>query len=111
MTMIKTKQKPDGKLRRQQPSEVLTLAEAAGYLRVSEEAVLQLVREQCLPGRRIGDEWRFARTALRDWLCEGPSAKDRIMRLARAWKDDPHLEAIVREAYRRRRQIAGGDGE
>ena len=39
-------------------AEVLTLGEAAAYLRVSEEAVLKLVDEGTLPGQRIGDEWR-----------------------------------------------------
>jgi excisionase family DNA binding protein len=41
--------------------EVLTLAEAAAYLRFSEEDVVRLVHEQGLPGRRLDREWRFLR--------------------------------------------------
>src|SRR5262245_4096321 len=50
------------------PGDVLTLAEAAAYLRTSAEEVLRLAREQGLPGRRVGDDCRFLRAALQDWL-------------------------------------------
>src|SRR5437867_3705060 len=40
-------------------TEVLTLAEAAAYLRVSEADVVRLAQQQDLPGRLIGTEWRF----------------------------------------------------
>lgn len=39
--------------------EVLTLAEAAAYLRVPETEVVSLVHAQGLPGRRVAGEWRF----------------------------------------------------
>ena len=39
---------------------VLTPAQAAQLLQVDEDAVLALAEEGRLPGRRIGDEWRFA---------------------------------------------------
>ena len=51
--------------------DVLTPAQAAELLQVSEEAVLALADMGELPGRRIGDEWRFARAALLAWLA-GP---------------------------------------
>ena len=54
--------------------DVLTPAQAAALLQVDEEAVLALAEEGRLPGRRIGDEWRFARTALVAWLSEGGDA-------------------------------------
>jgi excisionase family DNA binding protein len=50
--------------------EVLTVAQAAALLQVDEDAVLALAEEGRLPGRRIGDEWRFARRALVAWLSE-----------------------------------------
>src|SRR4051812_36736851 len=49
-------------------SDVLTPAQAAVLLQVDEEAVLTLAEAGTLPGRRIGDEWRFARAALVAWL-------------------------------------------
>ena len=50
------------------PDEVLTPAQAAELLQVSEESVLALADVGELPGRRIGDEWRFARAAILAWL-------------------------------------------
>ena len=44
-------------------SEVLTLDEAAAYLRVSEDDIIELVDSQKLPGRFTGSEWRFLKTA------------------------------------------------
>jgi excisionase family DNA binding protein len=86
-------------------AEVLTLIETASYLRLSEADVLRLVEEQALPARRLGNEWRFLKTAIQDWLRTGPapkSNKEAWMELAGACKDDPDLEGIVEEAYRKR---------
>jgi excisionase family DNA binding protein len=85
-------------------SEVLTLGEAAAYLRLSEDEVLGTIRDQGLPGRMVGREWRFLKTALQDWLRTGPmgSTKDAWLAMAGAFEGDPDLESIVEEAYRRR---------
>ncbi len=48
--------------------EVLTLEEAADLLRSAPAAVEELALGGELPARRIGGEWRFARTAVLDWL-------------------------------------------
>jgi excisionase family DNA binding protein len=48
--------------------EVMTLGEVAEWLQVDEEAVEELAKNGELPGRHIGDEWRFARQAVLDWL-------------------------------------------
>jgi excisionase family DNA binding protein len=50
--------------------DVLTPAQAAALLQVDEDAVLALAADGTLPGRRIGDQWRFARAALVAWLAE-----------------------------------------
>ncbi len=85
-------------------TDVLTLADAAAYLRVPEAEVLRMVREQGLAERRIGKEWRFLKSALQEWLGTPPakSGKQSLLALAGAWKDDPDLDEIVREAYRQR---------
>jgi hypothetical protein len=49
-------------------AEVLTLPEAASFLRVTEEALTDLAERDALPARKIADEWRFSRRALGDWL-------------------------------------------
>src|SRR5262245_27331007 len=55
-----------------QQEEVLTAAEAASFLRVSEEEVRKLLAHGAIPAQQIGDEWRFLKKALADWLSYGP---------------------------------------
>jgi excisionase family DNA binding protein len=52
-------------------NEVLTLDEAASLLRIDSELLRVEAEAQRVPGRRIGTEWRFARTALLEWLAGG----------------------------------------
>jgi excisionase family DNA binding protein len=51
--------------------EVMTLADVAELLQTDEASVEALADGGELPGRRIGDEWRFARSAVLDWLAAG----------------------------------------
>ena len=51
--------------------EILTLAEVAAYLRLSELEVLRLIDEQSLPTRRIGEQYRFLKAAVQRWLSVG----------------------------------------
>jgi excisionase family DNA binding protein len=84
--------------------EVLTLAEAAAYLRLPEEEVVRLAQVQDLPGRLAGLEWRFLKTAIQQWLSTPAlkTNKDALMALAGIWKDDPYVEEELKEIYRRR---------
>ncbi len=50
------------------PLDVLTLEEVAEYLKVSPAAARRVIKEQNLPGRNIGGEWRFLRDAVANWL-------------------------------------------
>jgi excisionase family DNA binding protein len=54
-----------------QVPEVMTLADVAQLLQSDEASVEALAEKGELPGRRIGDEWRFARRAVLDWLAVG----------------------------------------
>ncbi|HJZ48864.1 MAG TPA: helix-turn-helix domain-containing protein [Roseiflexaceae bacterium] len=49
---------------KQSPSEVLTVTEIAGYLRVSETTVWRWCNSGKLPAFRIGRSWRMRRTDL-----------------------------------------------
>jgi excisionase family DNA binding protein len=84
--------------------EVLTLSEAATYLRLPEEEVLRMVREQDLPSRQVGREWRFLKPAIQAWLSQplAQRTKEGIWAFAGAWKEDPHADQMLREIYRRR---------
>jgi excisionase family DNA binding protein len=55
-----------------QHEEVLTLTEAASFLRVSEGDLEELLAHGAIPAQKIGGEWRFLKRALGDWLCYGP---------------------------------------
>ena len=88
---------------------VLTLSEAATYLRVSENAVLKLIAEEGLPGRQIGSEWRFLHSALNIWLCAPANARGRaaVLNLAGNWKGDPHLDELIDQVYELRGRPSG----
>jgi excisionase family DNA binding protein len=47
-----------------------TLAEAAKLLKLSTKTVLKRVKEDGLPGERLGHEWRFEKTRLMSWMRE-----------------------------------------
>ncbi len=87
-------------------SELLTLPEAAAYLRLPEAEVVRSVQSQGLPGRCIAGEWRFLKSAIQHWLASvSPTwemRKAEILDLACKYRDDPDLESIVEDAYRRR---------
>jgi excisionase family DNA binding protein len=104
--MPRTKSKPSHKAKSKSVAvpagAVLTLSEVAAYLRVPASKVEHLVREYHLPGREIGKDWRFLRAAVDDWLKGLPGSGDFWATQAGAFKDDPDLDEIVREAYRRR---------
>jgi excisionase family DNA binding protein len=79
-----------------QRPDVLTLPEAALYLRVSKEAMEKLVVDRAVPARQIGGEWRFLKKALDDWLrlpdwvLHSPFAEELLLvledRLLHRWK-------------------------
>jgi excisionase family DNA binding protein len=48
--------------------EVLDAAQLAELLQVVEADVVALAEAGDLPARRIGDEWRFSRAAVLEWL-------------------------------------------
>jgi excisionase family DNA binding protein len=48
--------------------EVLDVDQAAELLQVDADAVRELAESGGLPGRKIGDEWRFLRRAVLAWL-------------------------------------------
>jgi excisionase family DNA binding protein len=103
--MSRTKKKPASQPQNGPPAlpaEVLTLTEAAAYLRLAEADVLRLIREQALPGRAIGPNWRFLKAALQDWLRSAPEKK-RLFRHIGALPNDPQTEEMLEETYRRRR--------
>ena len=53
--------------------DILNLEQAVEFLGVSEKTLIKLLREEHIPARKIGREWRFSREALLRWLASGDS--------------------------------------
>ena len=47
---------------------VLTVDEAAELLRIDAKKLVKLATAGDVPGRKLGDEWRFSRSGLLNWL-------------------------------------------
>ncbi|WAM35716.1 helix-turn-helix domain-containing protein [Caldicellulosiruptor acetigenus] len=59
----------------QMEKEVLNFEEAAEFLEISTKTLNQILKDEDIPARKIGREWRFSKHALLDWLGRG-SSKD-----------------------------------
>jgi excisionase family DNA binding protein len=85
--------------------DVLTLTEAAKYLRTSEPAVLEAITKQNLPARQVGKDWRILKSAIEQWLLTPQTrttGKAALQSLAGVWKADPTIEPMLKEVYRLR---------
>lgn len=54
-------------------NDILNLGQTAEFLGISEKTLIKLLREEHVPARKIGREWRFSREALIRWLAGGDS--------------------------------------
>jgi excisionase family DNA binding protein len=54
-------------------SNILNIEQAMEFLGVSEKTIIKLLREEHIPARKIGREWRFSKQALIEWLSSGDS--------------------------------------
>ena len=50
------------------PPEVMNAAQAGEFLQIEEAVVVEMAEAGKLPGRKLGDAWRFSRDALVTWL-------------------------------------------
>jgi len=95
--------------------KVLTLDEAADYLRVSPEAVARQAGLGQIPGRLIEGEWRFSRGALEDWLGSGfrtaaatrteegvRGSPETLLQQTGRLAHDPDADSLLEDIYARR---------
>jgi excisionase family DNA binding protein len=54
-------------------NDILNLEQAIEFFGVSEKTLIKLLREEHIPARKIGREWRFSKEALINWLACGDS--------------------------------------
>ena len=48
--------------------DILTVKEAAKYLKLAQSSVYKLAKEDRLPARKVGGSWRFSRRGLDEWI-------------------------------------------
>ena len=54
-------------------SKVLTVDEVAAYMRISRSTVYRMVKQQKLPGFKVGSDWRFSADSIKQWMHEQES--------------------------------------
>lgn len=54
-------------------NDILNLEQACDFLGVGERTLIKLLREEHIPARKIGREWRFSSSALMEWIGSGDS--------------------------------------
>lgn len=48
-------------------SDILTIREVAGYLKITEKTAYRLAAEGTIPGFKVGGAWRFRRDQIEAW--------------------------------------------
>ena len=86
-----------------QPSDVLTLEEAAAYLRLPPETIAREAAQGHIPGRRIEDAWRFLKAAIDDWL-RSHDSRLILLQQAGALANDETLVKLRENIYRARKR-------
>lgn len=49
-------------------AEILTVDEAADFLKLSKRSVYRLLKEGKIPGTKVMHKWRFERQQLTEWI-------------------------------------------
>ncbi len=94
--------------------EILTLAEAAAFLRVPEEGLRADAVAGRVPGRQVAGEWRFVKATLLAWLSTPgaeKSSKEGMLSAFGAWKEfgeDP--ERAIADLSRGRKAVSAKKG-
>jgi PTS system nitrogen regulatory IIA component len=72
---------PEG--REQDSAEVMTVAEIASYLKVSQKTIFRMAKAGRIPGAKVSNQWRFLRSVIDDWLGERmqSAAKEDLLRV------------------------------
>ena len=83
--------------------EILTLEEAAAYLRLPPETIARQAAHGQIPGRQIEDTWRFLKAAIDDWL-RSQDSRTLMLQQAGALNDDDSLPALRQLVYKARKR-------
>ena len=59
------------------PEQLLTLEQVAEYLNVDKFTVYRLLNDKDLPAFKVGNQWRFKRRLIENWLKQNSNARKR----------------------------------
>jgi hypothetical protein len=99
-------------------TEVMTLAEAAAFLRVSEDGLKADAAAGRVPGRHVAGEWRFVKETLLAWLSQpeprparmSSDLVEHLKRTGQPWTPDAQREAEAFISSMRSARKAGAVG-
>lgn len=57
------------------PEQLLTLEQVAKYLNVDKFTVYRLLNDKELPAFKVGNQWRFKRKLIENWLIKNSNVK------------------------------------
>jgi len=72
---------------------ILNLREVSEYMRLPDEKIERQVLKGRIPGRRIGDEWHFLKSAIDDWL-RSHDTRSILLSQAGSLADDETLDDL-----------------
>ena len=81
---------------------VMTLTDAAKFLRIKESVLKALAEQGRVPARKGRSAWQFSQIALDKWLLNGIEPEIALLRQAGTCKDDPDLMTILADIYKKR---------
>lgn len=62
------------KVRKSSALSMMTLQEVATYLRLHRSTVYRLAREGMIPGFKVGNQWRFSKERVDQWMAAQEAA-------------------------------------
>ena len=83
-----------------QRSDILTISEAATYLKLPVSTLYRLVERRAIPGHKVGRQWRFQRPVIDEWLRR---RSETISATILVVDDEEEVRAVIAEAL-------GGEG-
>lgn len=86
---------------------VMTLAEAARFLRLPPKYIQEKVKTGEIPGQRIGRAWRFSTAALASWL-RFQNTQRALRKQISAFKNDEAFLPMIEKIYKERRRSRHG---
>lgn len=82
---------------------VMTVDGVAAYLRLPQDLIIKEAERGVLPGRRIGDTWRFLKSAIDGWL-RTQDGRAVLLQQAGALAADESLPALLDSIYAARQR-------